>query len=900
MSIEIGTVKTLVGKFWIHSPNGESHLAVIGEMLHEGDRVVGGSGNTSNSTFSIDLVGNIDQDIALGANEVLALDRTFMVNVLGMEDASSIQPPLVAAWEGPSEELSIEIEDDKDVLAVDDTQMGDTETAAGGAASDGQITPANFDERTGAITDVRTALLATAADTVAADMISPLTSSIVLEEEEFINNAPVFVDFTEGPGAPVESYSFTYNENNTAGVILGTVHATDLDSDTVTYLITAGNDAGYFAIDPVTGAITLTQAGVEAYTNNFETLANVHNLTVGASDGTNTTTIGVTLGEMDVNDVTAVVSDTAITNEDTSIIIDVTANDTDEDAKSPVDTVTQGANGSVTINADGTVTYTPNTNWSGVDSFSYTNLEGHTATVNVTVTPVADALIPNGGLGVILGPEIIYDLEGNPNGGTTYTTPEGIIITGSNALHISNGLGIGVNSPGGTGEEANRIDPGESISFVFPVGIQSMSMDVKNTKDDTLKFDSQLQIPSSSPVSISGALDVGLINPLSDVNISLTIVGTTGTVTANAIVTSTGAWSISNLNTSGIGTIVNSTLTTQINGDVFKNGGDSLGFYVNVAMANMVVSNGTIYGNNDGYQIEKLLFGVESSTSHTYAVDVNALLSDIDTSERLGAVSLSGFPSGSSLQVVHTDGTWSDISADSSGNFSLDPALLSNTFESGVDKVYLTTSSTLPTDFSPNLTVTSVENANGDSAITILGGSANSVLDGGDGNDYISGGAGVDSLDGGDGNDTLVSDINTNLGTLNTTTDNGTGALDGGTGMDTLILAKDGNNIDFSVMGVDGVIKNIETIDLGHGGDADNHILSNLTLDDVIQMTDANNTLTIMGDASDFVNIPVHTGNYTAPVITVDGGYDIYTYESATDDPTVILKIETTIADTVV
>ena len=53
--------------------------------------------------------------------------------------------------------------------------------------------------------------------------------------------------------------------------------------------------------------------------------------------------------------------------------------------------VTQGANGTVTF-AGGSVTYTPNANFSGSDSFTYTVSDGNggtsTATINVTVTPV--------------------------------------------------------------------------------------------------------------------------------------------------------------------------------------------------------------------------------------------------------------------------------------------------------------------------------------------------------------------------------------------------------------------------------------------------------------------------------------------------------------------------------
>ncbi|WP_279489196.1 hypothetical protein [Aeromonas veronii] len=55
-------------------------------------------------------------------------------------------------------------------------------------------------------------------------------------------------------------------------------------------------------IDTNTGVITLTPAGVAAVANDFEALANVHNLVVGASDGVNTTNINVKLTELDVNE----------------------------------------------------------------------------------------------------------------------------------------------------------------------------------------------------------------------------------------------------------------------------------------------------------------------------------------------------------------------------------------------------------------------------------------------------------------------------------------------------------------------------------------------------------------------------------------------------------------------
>ncbi len=87
--------------------------------------------------------------------------------------------------------------------------------------------------------------------------------------------------------------------------------------------------------------------------------------------------------------------DPVSTNEDTPVVINVLANDSDAngDAISVVST-TQPSNGSVVINPNGTLTYTPNANFHGADSFTYVVGDGvlnGTATVNLTVNSVPDA-----------------------------------------------------------------------------------------------------------------------------------------------------------------------------------------------------------------------------------------------------------------------------------------------------------------------------------------------------------------------------------------------------------------------------------------------------------------------------------------------------------------------------
>ncbi|WP_372871090.1 VCBS domain-containing protein [Shewanella sp.] len=113
------------------------------------------------------------------------------------------------------------------------------------------------------------------------------------------NDAPVFTTPNAENGT---SYSFDYQENSAANTVIGTVHAEDVDGDNISYTFVSGNDNGWFAIDSVTGAITLTEAGALAVANDFEALANIHNLVVGAFDGHTTTNINVVLNELDVDD----------------------------------------------------------------------------------------------------------------------------------------------------------------------------------------------------------------------------------------------------------------------------------------------------------------------------------------------------------------------------------------------------------------------------------------------------------------------------------------------------------------------------------------------------------------------------------------------------------------------
>ncbi|HBH7867005.1 TPA: tandem-95 repeat protein, partial [Vibrio parahaemolyticus] len=91
-----------------------------------------------------------------------------------------------------------------------------------------------------------------------------------------------------------------------------------------------------------------------------------------------------------------IVADKATVVEDTPTIIKVLGNDTFEgdDQVVLLDTNNGPANGTVSVNPDGSVTYTPNDNYHGADSFTYIVTSGgvsESTTVNVDVTPENDA-----------------------------------------------------------------------------------------------------------------------------------------------------------------------------------------------------------------------------------------------------------------------------------------------------------------------------------------------------------------------------------------------------------------------------------------------------------------------------------------------------------------------------
>jgi VCBS repeat-containing protein len=125
-------------------------------------------------------------------------------------------------------------------------------------------------------------------------------------------------------------------------------------------------------------------------------------LTARAMDnlGGSNTSAGVNIADVEApNTPPVAVGDAYSVAEDVTLNVGVPGvlgNDTDADANSlSAVKVSDPGHGAVTLNANGSFTYTPATNYSGGDSFTYHASDGRTnsavATVSLTVTPVNDA-----------------------------------------------------------------------------------------------------------------------------------------------------------------------------------------------------------------------------------------------------------------------------------------------------------------------------------------------------------------------------------------------------------------------------------------------------------------------------------------------------------------------------
>jgi hypothetical protein len=203
-------------------------------------------------------------------------------------------------------------------------------------------------------------------------------------------------------GTDSATVSVTVLAPNTAPVAVDDTAETDagvavaidvLDNDTDA----DGDSLAVTSASAANGSVAIDAGGILTYTPaaGFSGTDTIGYTISDGRGGTDSATVSVTVTSANADPVAA--NDTAVTDQDTAVVIPVLANDSDPDGDALTVTGASAPNGSVAINPNGTLTYTPAAGFSGTDTIGYAISDGNggtdTATVSVTVNAVEQATL---------------------------------------------------------------------------------------------------------------------------------------------------------------------------------------------------------------------------------------------------------------------------------------------------------------------------------------------------------------------------------------------------------------------------------------------------------------------------------------------------------------------------
>lgn len=176
--------------------------------------------------------------------------------------------------------------------------------------------------------------------------------------------------------------------------ISSTVTGADIEGDTLSFTTTGAPSNGSVVLNPATGAFTYTPNAGYNGPDSF---------VVTVSDGNGGfATSTVTIGVNPLNDAPVSVADSIVVAEGGTATVlasgatSVLANDSDADGDLLSAILVSGpANGTLTLNPNGTFSYTHNGSETTADSFTYRandgTVDGNIVTVSIGITPVNDA-----------------------------------------------------------------------------------------------------------------------------------------------------------------------------------------------------------------------------------------------------------------------------------------------------------------------------------------------------------------------------------------------------------------------------------------------------------------------------------------------------------------------------
>ncbi len=191
------------------------------------------------------------------------------------------------------------------------------------------------------------------------------------------NVLTIIVEETMHPDFNAVADTATTEQDNPVTILV-------LDNDEIAAGITASVSTFTQALN---GTVTADGTGALVYTAQEDFVGN-DQFTYTITDGdqlSSTTKVVITVTK--TNAVPIAVADNAETDENSAISIAVLANDSDTDnTLLNIATTTDPTNGSIMLNTNGTITYTPNQGYFGSDTFTYTITDAIDESAPATVT----------------------------------------------------------------------------------------------------------------------------------------------------------------------------------------------------------------------------------------------------------------------------------------------------------------------------------------------------------------------------------------------------------------------------------------------------------------------------------------------------------------------------------
>lgn len=238
---------------------------------------------------------------------------------------------------------------------------------------------------------------------------------------------------------------------------------------------------GQLAVNATTGVVTYTRSGPAFVSDSFS-----YRVSDNLGARTNVANVGIVV----LNSLPVANNDSATTNEDTAITVDVLANDTDADGtidRPTLQIVSGPANGIAIKTGTNLVQYTPSPNFNGSDSVRYQvrdNAGGlsNVATLSITVNPVNDPPVAS--------PDSLTVAEG----GTS------TVLTGGATSVLANDSDI-------DGPSLSAIlvsPPAHSASLTLnPNGTFSYTHDGSETTSDSFSYKASDGLADSNTVTVS-------------------------------------------------------------------------------------------------------------------------------------------------------------------------------------------------------------------------------------------------------------------------------------------------------------------------------------------------------------------------------------------------------------